>query len=171
MPQAMLDPSPTLCVVQDAISALAYSGLAFTIYGLFVNISKLNKAAAMMLLAVINALCVPAAHIKQTLKKISKAIRHIPKQCLDAYMGAEWVRACLRAKLPASALYACRVSASMFCTAQCSTSYCGKTAASPARCWGQCASRTERSGASNSRTVATCAASGAILRNGRGTDE
>ena len=70
--------------------------MAFTLYGLFVNISKLNKAAAVMILALLNVLCMPAAHIKKMVKRVSKAIGNTPQRAVDAIMGPEWVRAFFR---------------------------------------------------------------------------
>eukprot|EP00959_Pyramimonas_sp_CCMP1952_P358702 7510763-Pyramimonas_sp.AAC.3 len=66
-------------------------------------------------------------------KRVSKAIGNTPQRAVDAVMGPEYVRAGPRAKMPTSALYVCRMSVSMFCTVQCSTSL-PKTVASRARC-------------------------------------
>jgi zinc transporter ZupT len=66
-------------------------GCAFALYGLFFNISKLNKAVATMLVALLNMLCLPAAYIKLAVKRISKAIGDAPHKCVDKMMGPEWV--------------------------------------------------------------------------------
>ena len=66
--------------------------MAFTLYGLFVNLSKLNKAAAIVMMACLNALCMPAAHVKNAGKKASKFVGNTPRKCVDKMMGPEWVR-------------------------------------------------------------------------------
>ena len=66
-------------------------GCAFALYGLFFNISKLNKAVATMIVALVNVMCLPAAHVKVAVKKVSKAVAGIPQKCMDRMMGPEWV--------------------------------------------------------------------------------
>jgi len=66
-------------------------GCAFALYGLFFNITKLNKAVATLLVALINALCLPAAHFKTAVKTISKVVAGTPRKCINTIMGPEWV--------------------------------------------------------------------------------
>jgi len=66
-------------------------GCAFALYGLFFNISKLNKAVATMVVALVNMLCLPAARFKLAVKKMSKKIAGVPQKCIDKMMGPEWV--------------------------------------------------------------------------------
>jgi hypothetical protein len=71
---------------------LCYSqGCAFALYGLFFNMSKLNKAVATMVVALVNTLCLPAAHLKLAVNKMAKVIAGVPQKCIDKMMGPKWV--------------------------------------------------------------------------------
>ena len=71
---------------------LCYSqGCAFALYGLFFNISKLNKAVATMVVALVNTLCLPAAYFKLAVKKVSKKIAGAPQKGINNMMGPKWV--------------------------------------------------------------------------------
>ena len=56
------------------------------------NISKLNKAVAVMLVALINMLCLPAARVKVAVKRLKKKLGHLPQKAIDHLCGPEYVR-------------------------------------------------------------------------------
>ena len=55
--------------------------------------SKLNKAVATALLALINMLCLPAAKIKRALKALKAVVGKWPQRLVDHIRGPEYVSA------------------------------------------------------------------------------